>query len=158
MRKYVVGFLVGLLVASAFPVYGAVSSLVGKQVQAENAVFVNGNKLQVNAVNIGGTTYSPNRAIADALGMDIKFENNNVIFKGDLSMNDPAVTGISVEGLNFDLNGLQIQLRMLNGSLDNAQNEEAKEVYRKKIIEIEAQIKLLEEMKAELEAQSTPTP
>lgn len=158
MRKYVVGFVVGLLFASAFPAYGAVSSMVGKKVQAENTVYVNGKQLPIRSVNIDGTTYSPNRAIADAVGLEVKFENNSVIFKGDLSMNDPAVTGISIEGINFDLVGLKIQLDHANASLDRATTEEAKKELNDKIVGIKAQISLLEEMRAELESQITKTP
>lgn len=80
MRKYLIGFIAGLLLASAFPAYGAVTSLIGKQVQAENSVIVNGVELDVKAVNIDGTTYTPNRALAEALGADIGFEDKKVIF------------------------------------------------------------------------------
>jgi len=93
MRKYLIGFIAGLLVASALPTYAAVSTMIGKTVQAENAVVVNGKELEVKAVNIEGTTFTPNRALAEALGLDIKFENGTVIIEQSevSNVNEPQI-------------------------------------------------------------------
>lgn len=90
MRKYFVGAVVGFLLASAIPAYGAVSSLVGKKIQNEYTVYVDGIALETKAIAIDGTSYAPNRALADALGVDIAFKNKSVVVTtyGDEPGND----------------------------------------------------------------------
>lgn len=81
MRKYLVGALAGFLLTLPFYAFGSqISTMIGKKIQTEYDVLVNGKQLSVKAVAFDGTSYSPNRAIADALGMDIKLENKTVVF------------------------------------------------------------------------------
>lgn len=154
MRKYVVGFIIGAVFASAFPAYGAVSSMIGKKVQAENTVIVNGKVLDVKSVNIGGTTYAPNRAIANALGLDIKFENGQVTFEskeGEVDMVE--------EYLQSDLYKLELQLREISLKIATLENErgnatpERVDEINKEIIELTEQAKPIQAKIAELEAQ-----
>lgn len=155
MRKYIVGFMVGLLFASAFPVYGAVTSMIGKKVQAENKVEVNGKSLDVTSVNIGGTTYAPNRAIADALGMDIKFENNTVVF----SSKEKAGDTVTTQTPNDQLTALykerdQLSQKILDINLKRINDPSLQQQYD----QLMEQAKQLQQKIEELEAQSTPTP
>lgn len=116
MRKYIIGFIVGLLAASALPVYGAVDSLIGKQVQAENAVIVNGKELDVKAVNINGTTYSPNRAIAEALNLGIAFKDGTIIFGGeDESME--ISTNPEIQKIDSDLASIREQTLIIQDKI-----------------------------------------
>lgn len=138
MRKYIIGFIVGLLVSSAIPVYGEVISKVGKTVQAENSVIVDGVELDVRAVNIDGTTYTPNRALAESLGMDIIFVDQKVVFKnrGGNSMqlngtaDDPTneVDDISAEIEAIIAQGKEIDERAIKLQFDysSAESEEQK--------------------------------
>lgn len=106
MRKYKIGILIGVLLSIPLSAYGQeIASLIGKSVQAENNVIVNGEELEVKAINIGGTTYSPNRAIANALGLDIKFKDNKVIFDSKAGENT-AMDETSFKGLKaIDIDG-----------------------------------------------------
>lgn len=82
MRKYLIGFITGLLFAIALPAAAAeISSLVGKTIDAEYPVIVNGKELPVKATSIDGVSSTPNRALADALNLDISFSNNTVIIE-----------------------------------------------------------------------------
>ena len=82
MRKYLIGFIAGLICAIAFPAAAAeVTSLVGKTIDAEYPVIVNGKELPVKATSIEGVSSTPNRALADALNLDISFTNNTVIIE-----------------------------------------------------------------------------
>jgi len=115
MRKYLIGTLIGFLLAIPLTAFAdEITSLIGEKVQAENVVVVNREELPIKAVNINGTTYSPNRAIADALGMDIKFEEQKVIFetKQSTSNNELSEKG----GSNLDKSA---QLESINRAIES---------------------------------------
>ena len=180
MRKYLIGFIAGLLIASAFPVYGAVTSMIGKQVQTENSVVVNGVELEVKAVNIDGTTYTPNRALAEALGAEIGFEDKKVIF--DTKEGEPVEKPIgtpeptqSSDPNQAELDSINARLtelsNILNGyllqeselRLEYLTNIESREETKEKLDKVKEESKVyvderdqLEKRKAELEAQTTP--
>lgn len=169
MKKYVVGFLAGLLVASAFPAYGAVSSMIGKKVQVEYPITLDGESLDVKALAIDGTSYTPNRALADALGLEIKFENKTVIINkkeiptGGETVSPEATPGTNeytLESINQAIADVQAviniheqNIRVFEGSGGNPEKvEELKEWLKPKYAELER----LKTIKVELEAQEAP--
>ena len=81
MKRFVSGLLVGFLLA--IPAFAAADqiSMVGKKVQVEYPVIVDGERLSVNAVAIDGTSYAPLRAVGEAIGYDVKFQNKTVVFE-----------------------------------------------------------------------------
>lgn len=75
MRKYLIGIFIGIALTISSSVFAEdVISLIGQRIQGEFPVKINGTELEKPAIVINGTSYLPNRAIADALGMDIKFD------------------------------------------------------------------------------------
>jgi len=77
---------------------------------------VNDNALAEQAIVIDGTSYLPVRAVAEALNMDVGFENNNVILK---SINSPVAN--QGGGPQFDLTaGLAQILGMTSEELQSA--------------------------------------
>lgn len=168
VRKYLVGFVAGFLLASAFPAYGAVSSLVGKQVQAENTVIVNGKELDIKAVNIDGTTFAPNRAIAEALGLDINFVDGAVIFEnkeGDPvedSMNpinedhgEYQIEGYTIETITDAINNYSGSLEGAMGILRSIEKkgfpQDAIDELRNGIEEMKRELERLNSIKSKLE-------
>lgn len=84
MKKYA-GYLlagmIGFVIAIPATSFGAqIQSMVGKKIQAEYSVEVYGKTLPVKSIVIGGTSYTPNRALADAIGADVRLEDKKVIF------------------------------------------------------------------------------
>ena len=180
MRKYLVGFIAGLLLASAFPAYGSVTSMIGKQVQAENSIIVNGLELDVKAVNIDGTTYTPNRALAEALGAEIGFEDKKVIFETkegepveqpvDTPTQEPIPTVDPPQSELDKINARIVEVDKLiteyisrdaQYKFDLMANPDSKEETMKKIKEndenikpIQDERKYLEQRKAELQSQT----
>ncbi|ACV64978.1 hypothetical protein Dtox_4314 [Desulfofarcimen acetoxidans DSM 771] len=57
-------------------------SPVGQAVQGVYPVMLNEKALSNQAIVINGTSYLPVRALAEALNMNVSFENNTVILKG----------------------------------------------------------------------------
>lgn len=80
MRKYVIGAVAGALLVFSGQAAADAISKIGRKVQAEYAVVVDGKTLSAKAVNIDGTTSTPNRALAEAIGYDVKFESKTVVF------------------------------------------------------------------------------
>lgn len=147
MRKYIVGFIVGLLFASAFPVYGAVTSTVGKKVEVEYPVIVDGKQLDKKAVAIDGVSYTPNSLLGSAAGYDVAFENKTVVFSR--KPGDPV-------------HKLKESISLLNGQLFHISsrynyNDPIPPEVQAKLDDLKTQIAELEAVKAELES-ATPTP
>lgn len=73
MRKYIVGAVLGAILATGIPAHAAILNMIGKQVDGTFPVKVNGSSLDKQAIVIDGTSYLPVRALGDALNMDISF-------------------------------------------------------------------------------------
>lgn len=75
MKKFLIGIIVGAVLSFSASVYADdIASLVGKEIQGEFPVKVNGEKLANNAAVVDGTSYLPVRAIGDALNMEVSFD------------------------------------------------------------------------------------
>ncbi|MDF9407173.1 copper amine oxidase N-terminal domain-containing protein [Pelotomaculum isophthalicicum JI] len=83
MRKLSVATIVFLVLISVAALAAAdvQDSLVGKVVEGTYPVVLNNSTLAKEAIVIDGTSYLPVRAVAEALKMDVSFENNTVILK-----------------------------------------------------------------------------
>lgn len=79
MKKFIVGFLLGLLLSFSFSVYAEVQSLIGRTVQGMFPVKVNGVKLEKQAIVIDGTSYLPVRTLGESLGFDVYFDEKSGI-------------------------------------------------------------------------------
>lgn len=79
MKKFIIGFLVGIMLSFSFSTYAEVQSLIGRVVQGIYPVKVNGVKLEKQAIVIDGTSYLPVRAIGESLGFDVSFDSNSGI-------------------------------------------------------------------------------
>lgn len=74
MKRTVIAFLLGAALATAGSAYAEDIAMIGKKVEGEFAVKVNGKKLDKKALVVDDTSYLPVRAIGEALNMDIKFD------------------------------------------------------------------------------------
>jgi len=88
-------FILALTVATG-AMAAVQDSLVGKMVQGVFPVVLNDSTLDKQAIVIDGTSYLPVRAAAEALNMNVSFENNTVILK---STNSPVAN--RVDGQQF---------------------------------------------------------
>lgn len=103
MRKYITGFLVGVLLASAVPAYGAVTSAIGKKVGSEIVVKLDDKEVG-KAIVVDGRSYLPVRATADALdlGLEVTKEAINLV----------STEPIMIKNDNFD------KMQLLQGSIE----------------------------------------
>lgn len=77
MKRFLMGLLVGLCIG--LPVSVMADSLVGKKIETEVAVKLDGEYLEVNAIGLEGRTYAPVRALAEALGKDVDWDGEVII-------------------------------------------------------------------------------
>jgi hypothetical protein len=122
MRKYIIGFIVGLMIASAVPAYGAVSSLVGKNVDSEIVVNLNSKELGT-AIVVEGRSYLPLRVAAEALQLELDVTTEAI----NLMSTKPIV----VENDNFD------QLQSFIGAIEGLSGLKANAIKKRdQLIEI----------------------
>lgn len=81
MKKYVVGFIAGLVFALSSSVFAEdIGGLIGKKIEGTANVNLDG-KVIGSAVIINGTSYAPVRVVSEAAGMDVGYEKGVVKLK-----------------------------------------------------------------------------
>lgn len=96
MKKILITLLSAVFVFAISPVvFAEVESMIGKKVQGQFPVKVNGELLESQAIVIDGTSYLPVRAIGEALGKEIKFSSDLGIEVNDKEV--PKVTDRSTQ-------------------------------------------------------------
>jgi hypothetical protein len=158
MRRYFIGALVGFLIASAFPAYGAVSSVIGKKITSEYRVVVDGKILPKKSIFVDGTNYIPARAFAETFGYDIDFKENTVLFTAQ-SVEVSETTGgevvpetRTVEEIDYQINSLKSTIKSLEWMLEITDRpEDEKSKLRQQISDMKSQITELENEKAALQ-------
>jgi len=79
MKKFVCGLLIGFLLAIPTYALAEQESMIGKTVGAEYPVIIDGKVLEVPAIVVDGRSFAPVRAIGEAMGLNVSFENQTVI-------------------------------------------------------------------------------
>lgn len=77
MKKFLCGFLLGGMIFMAIP--SMANDLIGKSIEGMIPVYLHGNRVAKDAIIIDSTSYLPVRALGEALGMDVRFENGQVL-------------------------------------------------------------------------------
>ncbi|MNO36221.1 hypothetical protein D3C76_262880 [compost metagenome] len=75
MKKYVAGFIAGIVFMLSASAFADTISLIGKKVTGEFSIVVNGKKLADSGVVIDNKTNVPARALSDALGASVSVDN-----------------------------------------------------------------------------------
>lgn len=124
MRKFIVGIVVGIAVTITSTTYAdeVIQSLVGKSIQGEFPVYVNGTKLDNPAIVIDGSSYLPLRKVSEIIHYDIKFDDNKKVI--NLSNTYSQMT---LEKLNTKLDGLNRLIKSRQGTIDIAKLRVEKE-------------------------------
>jgi len=73
MRKFIAGFICGAVLLFGTSVLAESVTMVGKTIQSEIPVYLNGENLAVNAIAVDGASYLPVRVIASTLGAKVDF-------------------------------------------------------------------------------------
>ena len=78
MKKFVSGLLIGFLLAIPTYAIAEQTSMIGKTIESEYPVIIDGKELEVPAIVVDGRSFAPVRAIGEAVGLDVSFENQTI--------------------------------------------------------------------------------
>lgn len=78
MKKVVAAFIAGALLMVSVQAFGDSISKIGKKIQTEYTVTVDGQKLTVPAIAVDGTSYAPVRAIGEAAGYNVSVSGKSI--------------------------------------------------------------------------------
>lgn len=91
MRKYLIGFIVGVVVSVSATAYADdIVSLIGQQVDGQTPVYLNGTKLD-DAVIIDSKSYAPIRTVSEAAGLEVSYTEGEIQLSEPQSTETPAV-------------------------------------------------------------------
>lgn len=75
MKKLIIAFILGALVMFSGQAIADTVSQIGKKVDSEASVFVNGEKVS-DAIIIKGVSYTPSRDVAERLGAKVEWKGS----------------------------------------------------------------------------------
>lgn len=171
MRKYFFTILISMLIGAAltlsFNVSAAVESIIGKQVQGEVAVKLNGAELSNKAAIVDGTSYLPVRSIGESLGLNVDFKNNEVVLDQKpkeapkvtetvtQTPQDPVKPKRTIEQLDGMIQELNINIWTMKAGIESKKEDDARvPEYKERLKKYEADLAELEKEKAALEQQA----
>lgn len=129
MKKYIAGFLAGaVFVLSATAFADDIQSLIGKKIQGETVVELNGQALDT-AIIVDGKSYAPVRTIGEAAGYGVSMQNKKIILENKAS-NTTAATNPG-KGQSVEEKTVNLQERI--------------STHKDRIVRLEARIKGLED-------------
>lgn len=167
MKKYIIGFIAGAVFATAGAVYADDVVLIGKKIEGQTTVYKDGVRLD-SAIIVDGKSYAPTRAIGEAAGYEVSFDEGEIHLntsesdnaEGDSSNETIDVaqggeivveTPMTAEQLKRKMDDVVVNLTVEKHKLTHgseAQKAEAQE----RIPVLEAKLAALEAEKAALEA------
>lgn len=101
MKKFVMGLIIGAVLSFTVSANAEeIKSLIGKQVEGQVAVIVDGQEISVPAAIIGGVSYAPVRAVGEAVGREVGWEEGKVILNSSKEV-DPVTTVKTERGLKM---------------------------------------------------------
>ncbi len=74
MKKFVFGLILGMGLMLAVNVQAEVTSLIGKTIEGQFPVKVDGETIASPGIVVEGTSYLPTRTIAELAGFDVAFD------------------------------------------------------------------------------------
>lgn len=79
MKRFLMGVIMGVMLSMALPAMA--DSIIGKPVEGTFPVYLLGEKLSKDALVVNSTSYLPVRILSEAVGYDVRFENNQVLLE-----------------------------------------------------------------------------
>ncbi|BFH70590.1 hypothetical protein J27TS7_58970 [Paenibacillus dendritiformis] len=131
MKKFILGIIVGALLAFSPQVYSAASSLVGKKIDGQIEVKLDGKQVG-SAVVVEGTSYLPVRNIANELGLKIKVDKKEVTITSEEKSAEEEIAKLKKERVKVS-DQLERDKANVESSLHDV--EKTKERYEKTLAE-----------------------
>ncbi len=157
MRKYLVGMLIGVALTIASSAFADdFKSLIGAKIQGEYPVLVDGEQLEKFAVVINGTSYLPNRVLAERIGYEVSFDPYFGIAMNKKEVN-PTETKVVYTSEYFDekIASLKKSIGMYKDAIEHLKKGDPIDTftigkYEEAIVKYEEFLKAAEQQKAAL--------
>lgn len=162
MKKFVMGLVLGVgLTVAVSAAAEEIQSLIGKQVEGQVAVVVDGVQINVPAAIIDGTSYAPVRAVGEAIGHEVDWKEGKVILEskqitpkstasssvGPTVTPAPSTEAYTKDRVDAEIQRLEVDLYSLKLGLKDRDSE----ALRKKIADAEAELALWKQRLADLQ-------
>ncbi|MFB0847344.1 hypothetical protein [Paenibacillus oleatilyticus] len=174
MRKYVIGGLVGFVLALGVSVQAEeIQTAVGKVIQGEFPVTIGDKQFTNKAIVVDGTSYFPVREYGEANGYDVKFDADlgiiltKTVTDGTYSQpnlpNEPIPVDPppkkTVAQIDEQIKALNINIWTMKAGIESSikANDSRQIEYKERLKKYESELAELEKEKAELEKQQAPT-
>jgi hypothetical protein len=171
MKKILLGVIIGMLVSLPIYVFADVTSMIGKKVETEVPVKLDGKYLDAKAIAIQGTSYLPVRSLSEAIGYNVQYdgEKREIIVSSPIEPTNPteptnpANPDTSVEEWQNSLEYITSQIKMIEGEIFIYKMTISTETDPTRLAELNQKVRELEEelarfkaKKEELEKNSNP--
>jgi len=171
MKRFISGLLVGFFLSIPSLALAEQVSMIGKTVQNEYPVIVDGNQLGVNAIAIDGTSYLPIRALGEATERKVEFRDKKVILTkieteqpiqeegGGVSVEVPVQENhYTLETVNEAIENLELDIGVMTKLVESHESEfgsdsPAIKQAKENIKRMQEQLEYLKKVKSELESQ-----
>lgn len=150
-----IGLIVGVVLTFTSSIYAEdLAKLVGKQVDGEFPVVLDGRELKNKAPAIEGTSYAPVREIAETLGLGVDFKDGTVLLTTPKQSEVPKLPEeeLTIEVIESRLEGLKSELGVYEWQLEALKktNPDKVSATESVITETKSKIADLEKQKEEL--------
>lgn len=127
--RLIVGIIIGVALSVSSTALAETFSVVGKKIEGEFPVTVNGTKLTTNAGVIEGTSYLPVRVISESLGLTVSFDSKEgIALKSDESTVTPAeAPSATAIMINSELEALRSRITSINKEIESYKSKLDKE-------------------------------
>lgn len=163
MKKFVMGLVLGVGLTVAFSAAAEeIQSLIGKQVEGQVAVVVDGVQISVPAAIIDGTSYAPVRAVGEAVDREVDWKEGKVLLNEKTvsvsSLVPQSTPDVQQELINkrsvidYNIGILQAEIHSKYSILkDKPEKVDNVEQWKKDIADLEAKLKEWQDKRSELE-------
>ncbi len=80
MKKFVMGLIIGVVITATGTAFADdIAALVGKTIQGQFPVTVDGEKLEMPAIVVDGTSFLPVRSFGESVGYAVYFDTEGAI-------------------------------------------------------------------------------
>lgn len=129
MKKFVAGIIIGSVLSFTISAHAdELASLVGKEIQGEFPVTLNGEQLSNQAAVVDGTSYLPVRAIGEALNLEVSFNAEaGIALTNKEEVVTPVVneeqTTYTESKIDYEIKQLEINIQSYTGFIEHNPND-----------------------------------
>lgn len=166
MKKFVMGLIIGVgLTVAVSAAAEEIQSLIGKQVEGQVAVIVDGKEISVPAAIIDSVSYAPVRAVAEAVGKDVDWKEGKVILESKQATPTPSIsesvrptatpiTGVySKDRIETEIQRIEIEIHAMKGHIEQRPEKYDNDETRQKVSSLESELAIWKQRLAELDKQ-----